>query len=99
MLLIAYQYQIEFRSTNRHNNADGLSRLSLKESHADENSSAQASKVNLMQLDSIPITNADLRQATKKDPLLSKMYIMDGQQKVTKNYNHICKEIGDQHGR
>ena len=48
--------------------------LPLKESHADKNSSAQACKVNVMQLDSIPITNADLRQATRKDPLLSKVY-------------------------
>ena len=74
ILLVAYQYQIEFRSTNQHSNADGLSRLLLKESHADENSSAQASKVNLMQLNSIPMTSADLRQTTRKDRLLSKVY-------------------------
>ena len=74
ILLMAYQYQIKLLSTKQLRTADGLSRLPLKESHADENCSAQASKVNLMQLDSIPIINADLRQATRKDLLFSKVY-------------------------
>ena len=63
-------------------------KITLEESHTDENSSAQTSKVNLMQLDSIPIINADLIHYCPK--CIDTLY-MDGQQKLTKNYDHISQ--------
>ena len=72
-ILSAYQYTIEFRPTDKHANADGLSRLPLKETGREEND--LASKIfNISQLEALPITVRHLRAATHSDILLSKVY-------------------------
>ena len=72
-ILSAYQYTIEFRPTDKHANADGLSRLPLKETGSEEND--LASKIfNISQLEALPITVRHLRAATHSDILLSKVY-------------------------
>ena len=72
-ILSAYQYTIEFRPTDKHANADGLSHLPLKETGSEEND--LASKIfNISQLEALPITIRHLRAATHSDILLSKVY-------------------------
>ena len=79
ILLAAYQYDIEFRSTKEHSNADAFSRLPLKESEEIERISAM-SVFNLTQIALLPVDTDKLRQATNTDPVLSKvvMYTQRG---------------------
>ena len=71
ILLSAYRYDVEFRSTAKHCNADGLSRLPLPTPESDEISTAAL--VNLMQIDALPVTRHHLRQCTEGDHILSKV--------------------------
>jgi len=68
--LSAYSYNIEFRPTAAHCNADGLSRLPLHSVRAEEYVS-DPSIFNIHQLDSLPVTAVQLAAATRTDPLLS----------------------------
>ena len=72
IILSAYQYQIEFKPTNAHSNADGLSRLPLKEQSA-EGMSSEPSLFNISQIQSLPVTSTQLRQASITDRILSKV--------------------------
>ena len=72
IILSAYTYQIEFRPTQSHANADGLSRLPLKEVTPEGRPSAPR-VFNLSQIESIPVTTAQIRRATFTDVLLSKV--------------------------
>ena len=69
VLLAAYQYQGEFRPTGEHGNADGLSRLPLD--HGDTGGSESIFQVS--QLESLPVTVAQLRTTVRNDPVLSKI--------------------------
>ena len=74
VLLSAYQYEIHFKPTQEHANADGLSRLPLP--------TATGSKVicstdpaifNLSQVESLPVTATQIQAASRTDPVLSKV--------------------------
>ena len=73
LLLAGYQYDIYYRDTKSHGNADALSRLPL--SCIDNTSSCTgASNVfNMTQIDSLPILSSQLERATSYDPALSKV--------------------------
>ena len=79
IILAAYKYKIEFRPTTAHSNADGLSRLPLKESARDPGLT-ETVWCNMMELDSLPVTVAEVRKETRTDPVLSKVtqYTVDG---------------------
>ena len=70
VLLLAYQYDIEFRSTNQHCNVDGFSRLPLPPTQLTQDV-APASVFNLTQIASLPVNADTLRRATRDDYLLS----------------------------
>ena len=72
LLLAAYQYDIEFRSTTEHSNADGFSRLPLKVGEESECVSA-ISVFTLSQIEFLPVDTDKLRRATKSDPVLSRV--------------------------
>ena len=76
--LSAYRYDVEYRSTAKHCNADGLSRLPLITPESEKVS--PAALVNLMQIDALPITRHQLRQCTERDKVLSKVmnYTLNG---------------------
>ena len=59
LLLAAYQYEVEFKSTDKHGNADGLSRLPLPTSP--EDSVLTVTQVNLLQINSLPVKGDQLR--------------------------------------
>ena len=69
--LAAYEYDIEFRPTARHANADGLSRLPLGGSYVEEGPEVRVFQVR--QLESLPITVVDIRKATQSDKILSQV--------------------------
>jgi hypothetical protein len=70
--LSAYQYEIEYRSTVEHGNADVLSRLPLPGSTRD--SPSETHLYNVRQLESLPLTCEGIRKATQRDPILSKVH-------------------------
>ena len=78
ILLSGYHYDIEFRATTAHGNADALSRLPLPQTGPEYVSEAQM--CNLQQLEMLPVTNQEIQRATHRDPLLSKVqeYMLKG---------------------
>ena len=72
ILLSAYKYQIEFRSTTAHGNADCLSRLPLT-NQSPEGLSSEPTIFNVSQIASLPVTAAQLQKATQDDPTMSKI--------------------------
>ena len=64
VLLSAYSYTIQYKDTTSHANADGLSRLPLTIIPQDS-SASEASLLNLSQIDTLPVTFADIQDATR----------------------------------
>ena len=73
ILLSAYDYDICYKPTNDHGNADGLSRLPLPTTNPTPDSTG-ASTFNIGQVQALPVTSQDIRNATRRDPVLSKVY-------------------------
>ena len=71
LLLSAYQYDIIFKRTLEHGNADGLSRLPLPTISAP--SSSEPSIFNIGQIQSLPVTAAKVESVTRNDPVLSRV--------------------------
>ena len=78
LLLSAYSYDIEFKPTRQHGNADGLSRLPLGhreaaslECHAMTAETAFA----IGQIQALPVTVERVQTATRQDPVLSKVLL------------------------
>ena len=72
LLLSAYSYEICFRPTATHSNADGLSRLPIV-GGVQCATLTEASVVNLAQLDALPLHTAEIKEATRKEPILRKV--------------------------
>ena len=72
LILSGYHYEIEFRPTKAHANADGLSRLPLP-SDTQEIASIEPNIFNISQIKSLPVTVTQLKQATSHDLVLSKV--------------------------
>ena len=71
--LAAYNYEIEFRLTDKHANADGLSRLPLN--HVEPlGYTLEPTVFNLQQIGSLPAPAAKLAAATRNDKVLSRVY-------------------------
>ena len=73
LILASYQYEIEFKPTDKHSNADGVSRLPLPHSCDMEGRVSEATLYNLQQLDSLPVTAEQICKATRNNLLLSKV--------------------------
>ena len=71
IILSAYMYEIVFKCTQDHGNADGLSRLSLPNVKSPKSHAVDV--FTIAQLDSLPVTAEQLGQTTRTDPLLSKV--------------------------
>ena len=70
--LSAYNYQIQFRSTKEHANADGLSRLPLNSPPGAE-ASRDAVCYNLGQIQALPVTAAKVGSCSRHDPQVSRV--------------------------
>jgi len=81
LILSAYTFQIEYKPTQAHANADGLSRLPMPMSASMFSSSSPSQEVylsdpdvfNIRQMEALPVTSEQLRNATRKDPVLSRV--------------------------
>lgn len=75
----AYSYEIRFRSTQAHANADALSRLPLSDAQP-EGFSKEPSLFNIQQIESLPVTAAELKRESATDPEVSKvlLYLQEG---------------------
>ena len=71
IILSAYRHKIEFKCTQKHSNADGLSRLPLPDMNSHKSHAVDFFTV--AQLDSLPVTAEQLGQATRTDHILSKV--------------------------
>ena len=76
ILLSVYSYDIVFKPTNHHGNADGLCRLPLPDERdpSVKIGSHTSSVFNISQMQALPITATDIGAATKQDRILSKVY-------------------------
>ena len=72
ILLSAYKYQIEFRSTTAHGNADYLSRLPLTNQYP-EGLTSEPTIFNVPQIAGLPVTATQLQKATQDDPIMSRI--------------------------
>ena len=71
IVLLAYDYQIEYRSSAKHSNCDALSRLS----HEGSKIGSESEIYNLSAIDKdVPITAMNIGKATLQDPVLSKVH-------------------------
>lgn len=73
MLLSAYKYDIKYKSTENHGNADGLSRLPLPSTDSSQDTKT-ITAFNIGQVQALPVTFQDIQQATRRDATLSKVY-------------------------
>ena len=73
LILSAYSYDVEFRPTQQHSNADMLSRLPLQQLQDSQTEESEVSVFNISQLDRLPVTENELRIATRRDPVLSQV--------------------------
>ena len=71
--LSAYQYEVEFRATDKHANADCLSRLPLQITTEEDAITKAASLFNLQQIKRLPVKADKIAQLTANDPALSKI--------------------------
>ena len=69
LLLSAYSYQLEFRKTSKHGNADFLSRLPL----AGTGATSVQYTFTIAQLQALPVTAEKLVTVTRQDPCLSRV--------------------------
>ena len=76
IILSAYQYELKFRATDKHANADCLSRLPLEVTTEEDTITKSASLFNLQQIDSLPVKSEKIAQFTANDPVLSKVIIL-----------------------
>ena len=72
LILAAYQYDIEYRKSAEHANADAMSRL-VQSTTKDE---FETEAFVISYVDELPITAGDLASATRKDPVLARVYDM-----------------------
>ena len=71
IILSAYRYDIKFKSTGEHYNADALSRLPA----CNDDTTAQDPNIfHFNLIDELPVTAEEIATETRKDPLLSRVY-------------------------
>jgi len=73
IILSAHTYDIEFRGTREHANADALSRLPLP-TGPDKERRAEESLYNICFMDDLPVGAEEIGRATSKDPTLNRAY-------------------------
>ena len=69
--LAAYTYDIEFKSTHDHGNADALSRLPLQSTSS--GCSRVPSEFNVCQIMSLPVAYPDVERASRRDSVISRV--------------------------
>ena len=75
IILAGYRYEIEYKRTQDHSNADGLSvsRLPVGPAESEEVSTKEAGLFDLSQIKLLPVTSKELAAESRKDPILSQV--------------------------
>ena len=75
LLLAGYQYDIVYRKTSDHGNADGLSRLPINSPASEADADGDAvDTFHMSQFDPLPVTAEQVRRETRCDPTLAAVY-------------------------
>ncbi|XP_051783661.1 uncharacterized protein K02A2.6-like [Erpetoichthys calabaricus] len=74
LLLSAHDYTIQYRKGALHANADGLSRLPIPHAHEEKLSAVDVFYTS--QLDTLPVSDTEIRRHTMSDPILSRVVEM-----------------------
>ena len=96
LLLSTYDYNIHFKPTQEHGNADALSRLPLPVQDFPQTVEIEAVSVfNIAQIQALPVTFQQVQLATRRDPTLSKVmtYVQSGWP------NQVTEELKSYHNR
>lgn len=72
LFLSGHVYDIEYKQTSQHTNADGLSRLAVANSQAERVDAVEV--FHAAQLEALPLTSAVVKRETRRDPILSEVY-------------------------
>ena len=73
LLLAAYRYEIEFRLTLQHANADCLSRLPLSIVSEPRQHDHEMHMLNMLQIQILPVNAEQIVNPTRRDPILSRV--------------------------
>ncbi|KAJ8348953.1 hypothetical protein SKAU_G00275420 [Synaphobranchus kaupii] len=76
LLLSAHDYDIKYRKSDLHANADGLSRLPLPVNHSEPFHASRPPQAGIFyfrQVEEAPITHTQVKRHTRNDPVLSKL--------------------------
>ena len=74
LFLSGFRYDIEYKNTKKHANADALSRLPLPCTSEDLKHQDPVDVFHLKQIETLPVTVKRLRQETHRDPILAQVY-------------------------
>lgn len=74
LFLAGFDYDIEYKNTKEHCNADGLSRLPWQQHEKGEEDFDSSDIFHAMQIDILPVTSEMIAKETKRDPVLAKVY-------------------------
>ena len=74
LFLSGYMYDIQYRSTHKHTNADTLSRIQQKFVKSEEDDCDEVDVFMLKQLEQVCLTSDNIRLETTRDKTLSKVY-------------------------
>lgn len=74
IILSAYDYDIEYRNTSKHGNADFVSRCPVPSNRANKHDSFDVYMMS--NIERMPVTDSDVRRETRNDPLLGKVVSM-----------------------
>ena len=72
--LSAYDYEIQYKPSTQHGNADALSRLPLEIEDYFENEEEIVCAIEEQQLDNLPLKGKDIKKATERDSILSQVF-------------------------
>ena len=74
MFLAGFDYKIEYKSTTKHCNADGLSRLPLQQKEREEMEVDSSEVFHATQFEPLPVTSEAVARGTRRDPVLARVY-------------------------
>ena len=74
LFLTSFEYNIEYKSTKKHCNADGLSRLPLQQEEKGEGDLDSSDVFYSTQFDPLPVTCELVAKETQRDPNLARVY-------------------------
>jgi hypothetical protein len=85
LFLSGMDYDIEFRKTEEHCNADGLSRLPLSVGPAKQEDPCASFQIHYM--DTFPVSSQQIATHTRRDPILSKAFDL-----TTRGWGNRCND-------